>query len=116
MLGEWLVEEKNAIIKIYESDGLYHGKVMKLMPDTDDEGNPLVDDKNPDPTKHNTPIIGMNTVTDMRWNGEYLEGGRLYDPGDGKSYTGKMWLEGDKLKVRGYVGFLYKTQTWERRK
>jgi uncharacterized protein (DUF2147 family) len=29
-----------------------------------------------------------------------------------KVYKAEIWVEGGTLKVRGYVGFLYKTQTW----
>jgi uncharacterized protein (DUF2147 family) len=36
----------------------------------------------------------------------------ILDPEDGKAYKAEVWAEGGKLKVRGYVGFLYRTQTW----
>jgi len=36
------------------------------------------------------------------------------DPEDGKVYTAEIWVEEGKLKVRGYVGFFYRTQTWLR--
>jgi uncharacterized protein (DUF2147 family) len=29
-------------------------------------------------------------------------------------YDCKLWLEGDVLKVRGYVAFFFRTQTWRR--
>ena len=34
------------------------------------------------------------------------------DPEDGKIYKGEVWVEDGKLKVRGYLGMFYKTQTW----
>ena len=33
---------------------------------------------------------------------------------DGKTYKAEIWVEDGKLKVRGYLGFFYKTQTWLR--
>jgi uncharacterized protein (DUF2147 family) len=36
------------------------------------------------------------------------------DPETGKVYDCKLWLEGDVLKVRGYVAFFFRTQTWRR--
>jgi len=36
------------------------------------------------------------------------------DPETGKVYDCKIWLENGQLKVRGYVAFFYRTQTWLR--
>ena len=40
------------------------------------------------------------------------KGGTILDPGDGKVYKAEIWIEDGKLKVRGYLGPFYKTQTW----
>ena len=42
------------------------------------------------------------------------KGGTILDPEDGKVYKAEVWVEDGKLKVRGYIGFLYKTQTWQK--
>jgi uncharacterized protein (DUF2147 family) len=34
------------------------------------------------------------------------------DPDNGKVYTAEVWPEDGKLKVRGYLGPFYRTQTW----
>jgi len=39
------------------------------------------------------------------------------DPENGKVYDCKVWVdedEPDKLNVRGYIGFFYRTQNWYR--
>jgi hypothetical protein len=43
--------------------------------------------------------------------------GKIYDPKNGKTYSCKMTLEGNELKVRGYVGFslLGRTTVWTRK-
>ena len=38
----------------------------------------------------------------------------ILDPENGKTYDCEIWLENDKLKVRGYIAFFYRTQTWEK--
>ena len=40
--------------------------------------------------------------------------GSVIDPSNGKSYRLRIWTEnnGKELRVRGYVMFLYRTQTW----
>ncbi len=41
--------------------------------------------------------------------------GQILDPGNGKTYTSAVWLEGaNTLKVRGYWGPFHRTQTWQR--
>jgi uncharacterized protein (DUF2147 family) len=44
------------------------------------------------------------------------KGRTILDPEDGKVYKAEIWTEDGKLKVRGYVGFFYRTQTWLRQK
>jgi uncharacterized protein (DUF2147 family) len=33
---------------------------------------------------------------------------------DGKIYKAEVWPEDGKLKVRGYLGIFYRTQTWQK--
>jgi uncharacterized protein (DUF2147 family) len=40
------------------------------------------------------------------------EGGDILDPENGKVYRCKLWVENGKLKIRGYIAFLYRTQKW----
>jgi uncharacterized protein (DUF2147 family) len=42
----------------------------------------------------------------------------IYQSGDklnGKTYKCSIWLDGNNLKVRGYVAMFYETQTWTRK-
>ena len=47
-----------------------------------------------------------------RPSGDRYKGGTILDPEDGKVYKAEIWTEEGKLKVRGYLGPFYKTQTW----
>ena len=43
------------------------------------------------------------------------EAGKIYNPKNGKTYKCSIWLDGANLKVRGYLGVFYETQTWKRK-
>ena len=40
--------------------------------------------------------------------------GSIKDPRDNKTYRGKAWMAGNNLKMRGYSGILWRTNTWKR--
>lgn len=116
--GEWYTYDsetgkKNSVVEIYKENGEYFGKVVKILKE---------EDKNRKCVKctgdlKNKPIEGMVVLRGMEKNGDEFKGGVITDPKSGKNYKSKMWLDEDnpnKLKVRGYVGFLYETRTWER--
>jgi uncharacterized protein (DUF2147 family) len=59
--------------------------------------------------------MGIDILTGLTKKGDRYEGGRIYNPKNGKTYKCSMWMDGDKLKVRGYIGVFYETQTWIRK-
>lgn len=105
-----------SIVQLYKKNGKLYGKVIKLFRGADEEKNPLC--KNCVGSLHNKPIIGMQIINglehdDGEWEGD--EG--ILDPNNGKVYDCKMWVDEDDsniLNVRGYISFLYRTQTWKR--
>lgn len=76
-----------------------------------------MDKKNPDVAKQQAPIIGLSNLLGFTYkgNGAY-ENGTIYDPANGKTYQCEIKLEGDILKVRGFIGFslLGRTEIWTR--
>ena len=58
------------------------------------------------------PIVGLEIIRDMKKDGDEYAGGDILDPENGKVYRCKIWVENGKLMVRGYIAFLYRTQTW----
>ena len=56
----------------------------------------------------------MIIIKDMVQDGDEWEDGTILDPKKGKIYDCKLWVEDGNLKVRGYLFFLYRTQTWFR--
>ena len=45
---------------------------------------------------------------------EEYKNGEILDPTEGKVYNCAIWIEGASLKLRGYWGWFYRTETWER--
>ncbi|WP_438961744.1 DUF2147 domain-containing protein [Nonlabens sp.] len=119
--GTWkTIDETSGIVKshifIYEENGKYYGKVLKVL-DPDAPETPLC--ANCDGDFKNAPIEGLVIMKDLVKKGKTYKNGTILDPENGKVYDCKLWLDqnnSDRLKVRGYVLFLYRTQTWVRLK
>ena len=65
----------------------------------------------------NKPILGMTIITNVKDEGDGVWGeGEILDPTNGKTYTVQLTPQNDgkKLEVRGYIGFFYRNQYWER--
>ncbi|MGY5849685.1 DUF2147 domain-containing protein [Salegentibacter sp. F14] len=117
IFGKWQVTNDagkvNSIIEIYQEGGEVAGKVVRIMKEEDrdqtcDKCSGELKDK---------PIEGLEVISGFEKDGEHYTGGILIDPKSGKEYKGKIWLDEEdpnKLNVRGYVAFFYKTKTWER--
>lgn len=60
------------------------------------------------------PVIGMEVINGLSLKKNIWQKGTVFDPETGGSYKGRVWLEGDALMVRGYLGFVYQTKTWQR--
>lgn len=110
--GDWWTEDREAIARIYEEDGVFFGKLIW----TEETG--AKDDDNPDPKLRDRPLKGLVFLKGFRFDGDgEWDGGKVYAPDDGKTYSGYMKLGGpDTLKLRGYVGFRLfgRTATWKR--
>jgi uncharacterized protein (DUF2147 family) len=118
ILGTWLSADKKAHIEMYKSNNIYYGKISWLsQPNDPTTGKPQLDTKNQDASKRSQSVLGSILFSDFKYDdGEYT-GGKIYDIRDGKTYAGKLWLNDDgTLSMRGYIGFLYSTETWTRLK
>ena len=116
-VGRWITiddkrKEPRSLVRIYEEDGLLYARVDSIYLR---EGEPL------DPVcqqckdeRKDQRIIGMVIMWDMKLKRGKWSGGRILDPEKGKTYRSKIWLKDGKLRVRGYLGPFYRTQTWLR--
>ncbi|HVP65283.1 MAG TPA: DUF2147 domain-containing protein [candidate division Zixibacteria bacterium] len=105
--------EAKSLVRIYEQNGHYFGKVEKtLRPNAKQTCDKCKDDLK------DKPIVGMVVMRNMKADGDEFTGGDILDPENGSVYKCKFKLEdgGKKLRVRGFIGFsmLGRSQTWER--
>ena len=118
--GNWnTVDDKSgkvvSEVQIYEQGGKLFGKIVGLTEPTDKDGKPKVCIKCGGADK-DKPIVGLIIIKDVALSGDRYKGGTIMDPEDGKVYKAELWTEDGKLKVRGYLGPFYKTQTWVKAK
>ena len=115
-VGVWkTVDDKTgkvvSTVEIYDRGGRLSAKITGLTEPNDAQGKPKVCTKCPGADK-DKPIVGLVIVKDLSQSGDHYKGGTIMDPEDGKVYKAEIWIEEGKLKVRGYLGVFYKTQTW----
>ncbi len=120
IVGHWKTiddetKKERSIVEIYKVGDHYAGKIIKLQRDLDDDPDPICDSCSPDDSRYLQKIIGMEIIKDMILDlssNEYVNG-TILDPENGNEYQCKLWLsEEGTLKVRGYIAFFYRTQTW----
>jgi uncharacterized protein (DUF2147 family) len=60
--------------------------------------------------------VGQQVFFDMKPRGENIWAGSAFNPEDGKTYSGKMTLSGDRLVTAGCVlgGLICKSLSWTR--
>jgi uncharacterized protein (DUF2147 family) len=103
--GVWWNDEKTTKIRVEKKEGKYTGTIVYMIPEKYVDGKPPVDDKNPDPALQNRPLVGLQILSGFVYNPGKKEwaNGKIYDPKSGKTYDCYSWLEGDVLKLKGYV-------------
>ena len=121
LTGQWkTIDDENpgrvkSVMEITELDGAYVGTVVELFRLPDEDQDPHCEKCSDD--RKDQRVLGMQIVRGMlAEEGEWDEG-TICDPKNGRVYDCKMWFEEgepDVLKVRGYWGFIYRTQEWLR--
>lgn len=120
VLGRWQTIDdetgkKKSIVEIYEEGGKVHGRVVELFREPHQIQNPICEKCEDD--RKDQLVLGMVVLRDLVLKDGYYQSGTICDPNNGKIYRCEMWLsKGDvnKLELRGYWGFIYRTQTWIR--
>jgi uncharacterized protein (DUF2147 family) len=117
IVGVWLTGGKEpAKIQIYRSGDKYYGRIAWLKY-PEENGRARLDANNPDKDKRKQPIIGLVILTNFKFDEDEWNGGKIYDPESGKTYSCNISLK-DKntVKIRGYIGIslIGRTETWVR--
>jgi uncharacterized protein (DUF2147 family) len=116
IVGKWnTVDEKSgkvvSEVEVYDQGGKIFGKITGLAAPNDAQGKPKTCTKCQGADK-DRPIVGLVILKDRSASGDRYKGGTITDPEDGKVYKSELWMDDGKLKVRGYLGPFYRTQTW----
>lgn len=122
-VGEWktiddVTGKPRGIVRVTESGGVLTGTIVKAFLRKGEKPNPVCDKCTGE--RHNQPTIGMVMLWGMTWDGSEYSGGRILDPDNGKIYRCILSVsdDGQRLNVRGYIGFSLfgRTQVWLRQR
>ena len=100
ILGFYMNPTNEGIIKVYEENGKYHGKLVWMK-------NPeKLDKENPDKTKKTQKILNSIIFKNFVYAENNLwKNGSIYDPKNGKTYDCKITRdEKGNLNIRGFIG------------
>jgi uncharacterized protein (DUF2147 family) len=115
IVGKWINASGEAHIQIYKKGNVYFGKIVWLKSPNSENNRVQVDEKNPILNLQSRPILGLEIIKDLKFNEDYWDDGRIYDPKTGKTYSSKITLKGNnQLNVRGYIGLslIGRTDIW----
>ena len=106
--GTWLTETGTSRVRIAPCGGGFCGTIVSAP------GKGL-DAKNPDPSLRERSVVGIQILSAPQADGAGFSG-TLYNPNDGKTYSGSLKLTGpNTLEVAGCVMSVFcKRQTWTR--
>lgn len=117
IIGKWLSSSGEGQVQIYKKGEVFFGKLTWLKFPNDAAGKTKLDAHNPDVSLRSRPELGIELLKNFTFDGENgYENGTIYDPKSGKTYSCKMTLNGDVLKIRGYIGISLfgRSENWTR--
>ena len=117
ILGFWLSESGKAVIEVYKAEKEFEGKIVWLKDLHEGKVKEKLDENNPDEKLQKRSLLGLKNLHGFTFDDGSWEGGKIYDPKSGKTYSAKMKLDGnDTLNLRGYVGISLfgRTSVWKR--
>ena len=119
ILGKWTTIDDNSgeprsVIEITARGSNFFGKVIKIHTKPSEDPDPVCDKCDQSDPRFNQKVIGMEILQDLSHDGNSFSGGHILDPENGKVYRCKLWIENGELRVRGYWGPFFRTQTWKR--
>ena len=117
VIGKWKLEDGSAIVEVYKQGDAFNGKIVWLNEPNGPDGGPAKDRNNPDSKLRSRQLIGLNMLDGLKKTGSEYTGGKIYDPGNGKTYNCSMKVDGNVLKVRGSLdkkGLIGRTMDWFR--
>lgn len=113
ILGNWVTEDRDAIVKISQCGATVCGRIHKYLV-TPPNGAGQKDINNPDRKLRSRTLLGMAILTGFTRDGEIWRG-KVYDPKTGKTYRSEVSLNSpNSLKMKGCIAFFCQGQNWSR--
>jgi uncharacterized protein (DUF2147 family) len=113
--GDWITQERDAIIKISKCGTSVCGRIYKYLV-TPPNGTGQKDIHNPDKKLRDRTLLGMSILTGFTPDGDIWRG-KVYDPKSGKTYRSEVSLKStNSLKMKGCLAFFCQGQDWTRAK
>lgn len=111
--GRWITVDDNtgkqrSVVEITVQQGVATGRIVHIFDKSKEDKTCTACTGD----RKDQPVLGMEIIRGMARSGNEWKGGTILDPDNGKVYDCKIWVEGEKLKVRGYIAFFFRTQTW----
>ncbi|HEU4429015.1 MAG TPA: DUF2147 domain-containing protein [Myxococcota bacterium] len=117
--GLWATPGFGSIVELApcaEAPATVCGRIVWLWEPNDERGRPRVDRNNPDRAARTRALVGTQIASGLRETepGVWSEG-RIYNPDDGRTYTGAIRARGSVLELEGCALRVFcETQTWRR--
>ncbi len=111
-LGDWQVPS-GTIVRIDPCPSGFCMRIVFISPKADS----TMDIHNPDATLRARSLCALEIGSRFHSSdATHASGGTIYDPKSGNTYRGQMVVEGDLLRLRGYIGFSLfgRTEIWHR--
>ena len=117
--GRWATQGFGSIVAFapcVADPAAWCGRIIWLWAPSDASGRPRRDVRNPDAAERFRPLVGVQIVEGLHdvSPGVWSQG-RVYNPEDGRTYTGSVQLRGRTLELRGCaLKVVCQTQIWRR--
>ena len=111
-VGDWQVPS-GTIVRIDPCSSDFCMRIVFISPKAD----ATTDIHNPDATLRGKSLCNLEIGSRFHLSdATHASGGNLYDPKSGNTYRGSMVVDGDTMRLRGYIGFSLfgRTEIWHR--
>ncbi|MBO9702106.1 MAG: DUF2147 domain-containing protein [Sporocytophaga sp.] len=114
IIGTWIEAKDDNKMEIFKSGNEYQAKLLFSKAALEADGKTFKKDiKNNDPKLRSRSLEGIVYITKLRFNkGAYVDG-KMYDFTSGNFYDCKITVSGNKLNLRGFMGFEFLGKTIE---
>lgn len=114
IFGKWANEDSTQVVQFYKEGDHYNAKLIYF---DDENADILLDTENEDENLKKRRVLNATVWTGFEYQADkdMWKYGEIYNYKNGNTYTGKIRIEGDELRLTGYYGFFFflaKTQKW----